>query len=142
MYLRESLRDYHIFISHAWAYHDEYYRLVNMLDRAPRFCWTNYSVPKHDALDAATDAELVAELRDQIKPTCIVLVVAGMYTAYRKWIQKEIDLAQAMSKPIVGIRPWGAQLVPREVASAAKEMVGWNTDSIVSAIRRWALPRS
>jgi len=35
---------YDIFISHAWTYNDEYYKLENMLEEAPYFNWRNYSV--------------------------------------------------------------------------------------------------
>jgi hypothetical protein len=134
-----ELKSYAVFISHAWTYSADYYRLEKMLHEAPNFKWRNCSVPKHDALDTATNAELIAALRRQISPTNIVLILAGMYVPHSKWIQREIDIALGMKKPIVGIVPWGQERTPQEVQSAAKEMVGWNTSSIVSAIRRYAL---
>lgn len=59
-----------------------------------------------------------------------------MYTSYREWMQYEIDESVRMGKPILGIRPWGNTMVPAYVSLYANEIVGWNTDSIVSAIRR------
>ncbi len=41
-------KTYNIFISHAWRYSEDYYRLVEMLNNAPYFKWRNYSVPQHD----------------------------------------------------------------------------------------------
>jgi len=134
-----ELKSYAVFISHAWTYSTDYYRLEKMLDEAPNFTWRNYSVPKHDALAPVTSIELEAALRRQISPTNVVIILAGMYVPYRKWIQKEIDIALEMKKPVVGIIPWGQERTPQEVQSVAKEMVGWNTSSIVSAIRRHAL---
>lgn len=134
-----SLRTYHIFISHAWQYNDDYYRLERILDKAPNFKWKNFSVPEHDALDTATDKELEQELYGQIRPVHIVIVLCGMYVNYRKWIQKEIDIALNLGKPIIGVKPWGQERIPKAVQDVAKEIVGWNTDSIVSAIRRHAL---
>lgn len=134
-----SLRTYRVFISHAWKHDADYDRLVRMLDQAPNFRWANYSVPDHDPLDAVTSKELEDELKDQIRPVHIVIILAGMYVPHSKWIQKEIDLAKAFSKPIIGIRPWGQQRTPRAVQDASLEIVGWNTDSIVQAIRRHAL---
>ncbi len=134
-----ELKSYAVFISHAWTYNADYYRLERMLDEAPNFTWRNYSVPKHDALDTATNAELEAALRRQISPTNIVLILAGMYVTHRKWIQKEIDIAVEKKKPIVGIVPWGQERTPQEVQNVVKEMVGWNTSSIISAIRKHAL---
>mgnify|MGYP001952937625 CR=1 FL=1 len=138
-YERAGLKTYRIFISHSWDYHKEYYRLVDMLNDAPRFKWQNYSVPKHDALDTATDRELEAALRNQISPTHIVIILAGMYVNHRKWIQKEIEIAQDFGKPIIGVVPWGGERTPTQVSDAAEEMVRWNTDSIVGAIRRHSL---
>lgn len=129
-------RTYNLFISHAWDYHDEYYRLVEMLNSAPRFQWHNHSVPKHDPLGATTDAGLKRALHDQIRGTHIVIILAGMYAHYREWIQHEIDIAQGMGKPILGVRPWGQERAPQAVQDVAAEMVGWNSDSIVAAIRR------
>lgn len=138
-YQRTGLKTYRIFISHSWDYHDEYYKLVNLLDMAPRFNWQNYSVPKHDALDTSTDRELEEALRNQISPTHVVIILAGMYVNYRKWIQKEIDIALDFGKPIIGVVPWGGERTPIQVSNVAKEIVRWNTDSIVSAIRRHSL---
>ena len=78
-------------------------------------------------------------LRNQIRPVNCVLIISGMYAAHRKWIQAEIDIAQSYAKPIVGIRPWGSQRIPTVVQEAAHEMVGWNTSTIVKAIRTHSL---
>ena len=43
-----ELKTYDLFISHAWKYNEDYYRLVDMLNNAPNFKWRNYSVPEHD----------------------------------------------------------------------------------------------
>ena len=62
-----------------------------------------------------------------------------MYVAHRYWLQTEIELAQKYNKPIVGIKPWGQERVPLEVQNAANVIVGWNTDSIVKAVRIYSL---
>lgn len=138
-----SLRNYDLFISHAWAHNDAYYRLVDLLKAAPLFQYRNYSVPKHDPLvDPSTQvgqARLSGMLDAQIRPAQCVLVIAGMYAAHRFWMDKEIAFAQMYNKPIVGLIPWGQERTPLSVQSAAKEMIGWNTDSIVDAIRRNSL---
>ena len=132
---------YRIFISHAWEYNDEYYRLINMLDKALYFTYINYSVPEHDPIRIRPSDQLGLEqaLYDQIRPTHIVLILSGMYVNYRKWIQKEIDIALELRKPIIGIIPWGQERILVEVQSIANEMVGWSTLSIVDTIRRNAL---
>lgn len=135
-----ALKTYGLFVSHAWTYNAEYYRLVGMLDNAPNFYWRNYSVPEHDPIinpsTQVGQGKLLAELDKQVRPVNCVLIVSGMYAAYSGWIQAEIKIAEGYSKPIVGIRPWGQERVPQAVSDPALEMVGWNTDSIVAAIRR------
>jgi len=138
-----ELKTYDLFISHAWRYNEDYYRLVDMLNKAPNFKWRNYSVPEHDPVldpDDPEDEETLTEaLRRQIKPVNCVLILCGMYVAYSKWIQKEIDIAVEYGKPIIGIKPWGQEKIPQAVSKVAKEIVGWNTDSIVSAIRKHSI---
>jgi hypothetical protein len=52
-----ELRQYHLFISHAWKYSEDYYRLERLLKEAPDFSFSNCSVPRHDPLiDPGTGA--------------------------------------------------------------------------------------
>lgn len=133
-----SLKRYTGFISHAWDYNDSYYRLEKRLKDYQNFNFYNSSVPEHDALDTNTDSKLTEGLKSQIRPANVVLILSGMYTNHRKWITKEIKIAQELGKPIVGIKPWGQQKTPQSVKDVAVEMVGWNTDNIVRAIREHA----
>jgi len=66
----------------------------------------------------------------------VVLIMAGKYATYSKWIEREIKIAKTeYSKPIVAIRPWASEQVSSVVSGAADRLIGWNTSSIVSAIR-------
>ena len=76
---------------------------------------------------------------EQISPASIVLVISGMYVHYKEWIQYELNSARRMGKPIVGIVPWGQERAPTEVQNVAREMVRWDTASIVKAIREYSL---
>jgi nitric oxide reductase activation protein len=64
-----------------------------------------------------------------------VLILAGVYSTYSKWINIEIALAQEMGKRIIAIEPWGSERTSSAVKNAADKIVKWNTDSIVGAIR-------
>jgi hypothetical protein len=80
-------------------------------------------------------AQLTEEIRNQIRPVQCVVIASGMYVAHSAWIQFEIDFARSLGKPILGIKPWGSVNTPKAVSDAASQIVGWNTSSIVSAIR-------
>ena len=79
---------------------------------------------------------IASKITDKISPAQIVLVISGMYGAYSDWMGYEINEAVRLGKPILGIYPWGQTYVPQRVLAVADEMVHWNTDSIVGAIRR------
>ncbi len=138
-----KLKTYRLFISHSWDYHECYERLVNILDSAPNFKWANHSVPKDKPIlepnEDASKRELMQELSEQIQGAHCVLVLAGMYATHSYWIEKEIVAFVKTGKPIIGIVPWGQEQIPRVVSDAATEMVGWNTESIIDAIRKHAL---
>jgi len=131
-----KLKTYRGFISHAWTYNSDYYSLEDKLKQFPRFKWHNYSVPKHDPLYSTTEQGLINALRNRIRLTNHVLIIAGMYVNYRDWIQEEIHIALNIRKLIIGIKPWGQQRIPGQVQDVADKMVGWNIKSIVTAIRK------
>lgn len=124
-----------LFISHAWRYSEHYDKIVKWFNEAPNFDWKNCSVPSTDALTDKTSKGLAAGMTKQISPAQGVIILAGMYAAHSEWIDFEIDEAIRMEKVIIGVRPWGQERVPVKVQDAAKVMVGWNSASIVQAVR-------
>ncbi|MGP8216791.1 MAG: TIR domain-containing protein [Bacteroidia bacterium] len=138
-----ELKNYGLFISHAWNYNSEYYRLEGMLHSAPYFNWRNYSVPEHDPLinpNSSIGRNRLASLLDnQVRPVNCVLIVGGMYAAHSDWILTEIEIAQYYNKPIIGIYPSGQERFPVAIQNAAVKLVGWSTGSIVSAIREYSI---
>lgn len=136
-----TLKTFHLFISHAWSYDADYRLLVKKLDAAPNFKWKNYSVPSHNSLldpdDISDVAPLIEELRSQIRPVHCVLVISGMYLNHSEWIQTEIDIAKEYMKPIIGLESWGRQKIPQAVQDAVKVMLGWDTDLIIDALRKF-----
>ena len=133
-----KLHRYKIFISHAWQYNADYNQLVNRLDETRNFLYANYSVPEHNPVDAYNNTKLKEELREQIRPVEVVIILGGTYVASSDWIQFELDFAKHLNKPILGVRPWGTVKIPDAVQDAADEIVGWNAPTIVSAIQRLA----
>lgn len=127
---------YNLFISHSWAYHNMYDNLIKLLNANPYFYYKNYSVPRNDPIHGTSnDAQLKEAIRRKIQPTSCVLILAGVYATYSKWINIEIDLAKSMNKKIIAIEPWGAERTSAVVKDNADVVVGWNTNSIVKAVR-------
>lgn len=131
---------YNLFISHSWTYNNTYEDLTKLLNNASYFSYKNYSVPKDDPIhNANNDRELYNAIEEQIRHASVVLILAGVYSSYSKWIDKEIEIAQNLNKPILAIEPWGSEKTSAKVKNSADRIVRWNTDLIVSAIRNISL---
>jgi hypothetical protein len=110
--------------------------MIDLLDEANYFKYSNYSVPEEDSIDADSDEELEEELREgQIKPASVVIVLAGLYSSSSDWIGREIRIAEDEDKSILGVEPWGSDSTSDYVDRHADQMVGWNADSVVEAVR-------
>lgn len=134
-----NLREYHVFISHSWKYPDPYETVKSWLDNTNLFYWKDYSVPFYDPLDVNSVRDLKTKLRNQISTCSCVVILSGMYVAYSRWIDFEIDTALEMNKPIIGVKPWGQERTPTKVTDNADIVVGWNSSSVVQAIRDYSL---
>ena len=136
-----NLYDYRIFISHAWKYGSDYDNLISLLNNAPYFSYYNYSAPKEKPLfpygTPYTSYDIAQKITDKIRPAQITLVISGMYGAYSDWMRYEIDESNRMGKPVLGIIPWGQQQIPAYVRNNSTELIGWNTQSIIQAIRKY-----
>ena len=133
---------YNLFISHSWKYNDQYDRLENLLREYGYFNFRNYSVPVSDPLDISGvryREKLREAIVNQMRTCSVVLIIAGKYVSYSDSIQMEIEIAQQLKKPIIAIEPWGSDATSQLAKRAAIETVGWNSASIVSAIRRHSL---
>ena len=133
------MKTYNLFISHSWRYGDAYDRLLNLLKNRSYFAFKDYSVPKNDPIhNARNDAQLRQAIRNQMMPCHVIIITAGVYSTYSKWISIEIALAQKgfqNPKPIIAVRPRGSARISTVASSAADRIVGWNTESVVKAIR-------
>ena len=129
---------YNLFISHSWNYSDQYDRIVELLRQRPNFEFRDYSVPPDDPIhNAANDAQLRVAIRNQMIPCHAIIILAGVYATYSKWINAEIDLAKdgfQNPKPIIAVRPYENTNISATVREAADRIVSWNTVSIVNAI--------
>lgn len=132
-------KTYNLFISHSWAYSDAYEKVINLLNKDSSFSYKNYSVPKDDPIhNANNDKELYEAIKKQISPSCVVLILAGVYSSYSKWIDKEIEISKngfATIKPIIAIEPWDSEKTSKKVKNNADKIVKWQSSSIIKAIK-------
>ena len=132
-------KEYHLFISHSWTYSDKYKGIVTLLKEKSYFSFKNHSVPKDDPVHTSgRDKELIEAIYNKMQGCHVVIVLAGVYATYSKWIKKEIDIANdsfSDPKPILAIEPWGSERTSGLVKQNADKIVKWNSQSIVDGIR-------
>ena len=136
-----TLKTYRLFISHSWAYGDAYDKLVSFFAEHSNFSWVDYSIPKDDPVhDANNDKQLYDAIKYKIQLVNCVVILAGVYSTYSKWINKEIEISKSVfSKPLIGVEPWASEKTSKVVKDNADEIVKWQSSSIVSAIRNHAI---
>lgn len=123
-----------LFISHSWKYANQYQRLKELLNNR-EYEYRDYSVPESNPITGAdSDKALENAIEQKMKYSSIVLIMAGVYSTYSKWINKEIKIAQKLGKPIIAIEPHASERTSSVVKNAADVVCGWNTLSIVNAI--------
>ncbi|MFA6302174.1 MAG: TIR domain-containing protein [Legionella sp.] len=130
---------YHLFISHSWGYSDAYEKIIKLLDNqisSGSFNYKNYSVPQDNPIhNVPSDLALRTAIETKMKLCSCVVILAGVYATYSKWINIEIIMAQKLGKRIIAIEPWGSDKTSAVVKNAATKIVKWNSSSIINAIK-------
>lgn len=131
-------KTYTIFISHSWAYIDDLNSLKRLLENRGYFNVQFEEATPDVPINSDNAYYIRQRLKQKISNSDVVLGIAGIYASHSEWMAWELDKALELGKPIIGVVPRGAERVSTVVSSRANEVVRWNTDSIVDAIRRWA----
>lgn len=125
-----------VFISHSWQYVSDLKNLRTLLEERGYFNVEFTEVPPSDAINSTNASYIKTKLTERLKNSDIVLGIAGVYASYSDWMTWELDKALSLNKKIIGVKPRGNTNVSTMVSSRAVEIVNWNTESIVAAIRR------
>lgn len=129
---------YRLFISHSWKYSDAYDKIINMLAKG-EIQYYNHSVPKDDPIHTnGTNKQLYDAIDAKIKGCSCVIILAGVYSSYSKWINIEIEIAEKYSKPIIAVEPWASEKTSKVVKDNATKIVGWNYSSVCNSIKELA----
>lgn len=131
-------KSYTIFISHSWAYIDDLNNLKSLLENRGYFNVQFEEATPDIPINSENAYYIRQRLKQKISNSDVVLAIAGIYASYSEWMEWELNKALELGKPIIGVVPRGAERVSTVVSLRANEVVRWNTDSIVEAIRKWA----
>lgn len=129
-----------LFLTHAWRYHGDWQRMVDMLN-ADLHSWRNFSLPWYDpALDVRTPEGSRAvrwQLETQIIPCHAVILLGGVHEqpSSRKWVEFEIELARKHRKPVIAVPSSETALLAPETRALADATAEWTLDSVFAAAR-------
>ena len=136
----------------GWPVHTIFSSVIHGATATPTTNWRNSSIqdptfPSKTTrcqkmirfIPTAPNKQLYDAIKNKIQLTHVVVIMAGVYASYSKWINKEIKIAQGAfvtATPILAVTPWGAERTSTIVNDAADLIVGWNSESIVKGIRQ------
>jgi len=135
-----------IFISHRWDMRSDYYSLVEKLDLYD-LQHLDYSVPKHDPLDAVTHRRIAAGLAEQVRQCNYFIIFANRGIGGSVWCMLELRTARNYGKPILSVAPHGYQGgTPPEITAADNQggPVGFHGPAIIRRVcecLNWPVPR-
>lgn len=128
-------KTYRLFISHSWKYGVAYEKMVEFLDEQ-EISYYDHSVPKDDPVHTnGTDKQLRDAIDAKIKGCSGVIILAGVYASYSKWIDEEIIISGDYQKSIIAVEPWGSEKTSAVVKNAADKVVKWNGKSLADAVK-------
>jgi len=131
--------NFKIFISHSWAYHEDLTKLQNLLNSRGYFNVEFLEATREVPINSENGTYVKQALKKKILDSHIVLGLAGVYATHSEWMTWELETAYNNNIPIVGVVPWGQERISSLVQNYAEVVVRWNTESIVEAIRTYAL---
>jgi hypothetical protein len=127
-----------VFVTHAFKETDDYLRVFEYLESVDRFFYLNVSKP--DSVPSAGGIDAVKhELIRQVMEAEVVIVLASLFEEKESLCRFLMDIADANSKPMIAIRPFGGLLeTPPAVVERVQEHIEWNDREIADALKRQA----
>lgn len=135
-----SYKNYDLFVTHAWRFHEDWTRLTELMDQVPGLLWRNFSLPWHDpAISPNTEAGgrfIRSSLESQIIPAHVVVLLAGVYEirSARQWVDMEIEIAKKRNKPIIALPPINKDSIPDELVALCDTSSTWDGVRLIASI--------
>jgi|SRR5690554_4427497 len=131
-------KEYKVFISHSWQYSDTLEALRRLINARGYFSASYEESTRNNPINSENERYIKERLARKIGGSDIVLAIAGVYASHSSWMRWELDKAINLGVPVVGVVPRGQSRVSTIVSSRSIDNVRWNTESIISAVRRHA----
>ncbi|MBL8074920.1 MAG: TIR domain-containing protein [Nitrospira sp.] len=133
-------RNYDLFVTHAWRFHEDWTKFTELMDKVPGILWRNFSLPWHDpAISPNTEAGgrfIRSSLESQIIPVHVVVLLAGVYEtrSARVWVDMEVEMARKHRKPIIGMPPINKESIPDGLLALCDASSTWEATRLIAVI--------
>lgn len=126
-----------LFVTHHWEENEDYSRVFEYLEAPGTFYYVNTSQPQMKRpIDKESQRE---DLRRQIAPCEVVIVVPAAYRAAPELVQFQMTFAKAADRPLVAMENFGStESLPKAIQDLADEICPWNERHLIDALRRQA----
>lgn len=91
-----------------------------------------------DPINSSNSDYIKRVLMEKITQSDVVIGMAGVYASYSDWMEWEMSIANSHDIKIVGVVPRGNTNISKAVRKYAADIVRWDTESIVNAIRKYS----
>lgn len=127
-----------LYAVHGWHQDEDYSRLFEYLESADSFYYRALSNP--EARSPKGDSSLARRelIEEALKDAECVVCCAGTWERFNDWARFTVEQARRMDLPVVAIEHFGPRNMDELLKGRAAESVGWDSRSIVDAIRREA----
>lgn len=127
-----------VYAVHGWHKDEDYVRLFEYLESAGNFFYRALSDPNAPLPQGDGVAARRTLINEALKNSECVVCMAGAWERYGDWSRFTVDVARALDLPIVVIEHFGPKNMDIQLKAHAAETVGWDSRTIVDAIRRQA----
>lgn len=127
-----------VYAVHGWEKDEDYVRLFEYLESADNFYYRALSDPEAGSSQGDGVAARRTMIGDALKQAECVVCTAGTWERHHDWARFTVDIANARELPIIAIEHFGPKNINIQLKAHAAETVGWDSRSIVDAIRREA----
>lgn len=127
-----------LYAVHGWHRDEDYARLFEYIESADNFFYRALSDP--DAVSPQGDGVAARRslISDALKEAECVVCSAGTWERFNDWARYTVESARRLDLPVVVIEHFGPKDMDVRLKGFAAETVGWDSRSIVDAIRREA----
>jgi MTH538 TIR-like domain (DUF1863) len=125
-----------IYICHSFRDSKSYKRIVSKLKLSENCKVWNHSIPQHKQKVVENDDELREAFKAQMRGCTHVFVLATSDLPRKSYVKMEIEVAQALGKRIIAIRPRGSTYVPKFIKDAKPEYISNDIRTVQKTLKR------